>query len=531
MAGAKNCPETPRQKMIGMMYLVLTAMLALNVSADILRGFTMVNQSLDTTIETTGNRNQLIFDRLKELYDQNKEKVGPWLSKAEEVRKRSDELYNYIQNFKVEMIRIADGRSADPEGKIIESKDNTEAASNYGITHGHGDELKTKIDEFRVFVESQFEANDRDSKDKVEMYNKIFSTEPEEVSTDKAQSVSWVVRHFESMPLSAAVTLLTKYQVDVRSTETELLQYFTSQTDAKDFRVNKIEAKVIPESKNVVQGGQYKAQIVLAAMDTTAKPKIVFSNGVELPRELEGLYVVNCHSVGEQHVSGVLYVTNPITGEEDPYSFNEQYTVVPPSVTIANQDMNVVYMGYNNRISISVPGISSDKITASAPNATMEKTGSGLYICKPKSYEDVVISVTATVDGRTASMGATKFRVRTLPDPTAFLKFKDANGNFILYNPNTSKIRLTRANLDGAVMVAEYADGLLQASFSVASFTMLLDDGRSGYTPSLSNGANLSESQRNSLKKLKSGTRVLFEQIKVVGAKTTTLSYPSIVLP
>lgn len=522
MGGAKNCPETPRQKMIGMMYLVLTAMLALNVSADILKGFSMVNQSLNTTIETTESRNATLIARLEYLNEQNPEKIGNWLKEAQEVREKSNELYDYIQNFKIEMIKIADGKKYDPQGIDIKARDNTDAASNYAINQGNGKKLKTRIDEYRVYIEGKFD----NKPEKVATYNKIFSTE-NEVGTDPSKPLSWEVRNFDYMPLSAVVTMLAKYQADIKAAETDLLQYFTSQTDAQDFKVNKIGAVVIPESKNVVKGGQYRASIILSASDSTASP-IIKINGTTLEDEK---YVATCNSVGNKSFEGVLIVKDPVTGEDREYAFKEEYTVVEPSVTIANQDMNVVYMGYNNRISISVPGVPSDQITATSPNATLERTGNGLYICKPKSYSDVEISVTATVDGKPTRMGSSTFRVRTLPDPTAFLKFNDANGNAILYNPTSSKHKLTRANLNEAVMVAEYADGLLQATFKISSFTLQVSDGRGGFTPSQSNGNQFTEGQKNSLRRLKSGSVVFIEQIKVTGAKTTTLAYPSITLP
>ncbi|MDR1543590.1 MAG: gliding motility protein GldM [Prevotellaceae bacterium] len=529
MSGAKNCPETPRQKMISMMYLVLTAMLALNVSADILKGFTMVNESLLTTIESTDQRNAALMKGLVELDSRNHDKIGPWLIKAQQTQAKSEEFYDYIKNFKYEMIRIADGRKV-PKETIdtyeIESKDNTEAASNYGLTQGKGIELKNKIDEYREYVKGVFKEN---GKDKDDDYDRLFNTKTSRSGTDKAQPIKWETQNFESMPLAAAVTMLTKLQSDVKNTESELIQFLRNSTDAKDFRVNEIRAVVIPESKTVVAGTSYKAQIILAARDTTLHPDIVV-NGAKLTDEA-GFLTLGAASVGTHKLQGTLKFIDPISNEPREYIIDDSYSVTPPSATVANIDMNVVYMGYSNRMSISAPGFTTDKLTVTATNASIEKSGDN-YICRPKSYDGVVINVSANVEGKQVSMGSQKFRVRALPNPTIFLSFKASNGDAVLWNPEIpSSAKLTRAALATAEVVAEYADGLLQASFKVNSFIMKISDGRGGFAPSNSNGNQFTDAQKNNFRTIKTGTVFFLSDIKVTGAKTATLGFPVVSIP
>src|SRR5574344_20396 len=109
MSGAAYCPETPRQNMIGMMYIVLTAMLALNVAADILNGFTMVEQSLRVNTKGSENRNKNLYLKFEDLNGQNPAKVGAWLNKAKTVKKESDALYNQIEALKLQIVQTADG--------------------------------------------------------------------------------------------------------------------------------------------------------------------------------------------------------------------------------------------------------------------------------------------------------------------------------------------------------------------------------------------------------------------------------------
>ncbi|PID94569.1 MAG: hypothetical protein CSA89_01345 [Bacteroidales bacterium] len=525
MSGAKNCPETPRQKMIAMMYLVLTAMLALNVSADILKGFRLVNNGLITSIESANHRNKYLMMSFEELNARYPDKIGEWLKKAKEVEAKSNDLFEYIQKFKVDMVKMADGKNADPNAVHIKKEDDTNVSGTYGIVEGHGEELKKKIDAYREFVKQIYGNN----ADKNVEFDRIFSTKPVK-GLDKAKSDSWVIANFESMPLSAVVTMLSKYQTDVKQTQIDVIQYLKGQTDAGDFRVNEVMAEVIPESKTVVSGGQYKARIILAARDTNAKPQI-FVNGSEIT-DPSGMYVVGAGGIGTKKIEGKIVLKDPVTGEPREYPIKSEYSVVAPSATIANVDMNVVYMGYANRLSISAPGFSSDKISVSATNAKLENKGGGNYICRPTSYEGVNITVHANVDGRNISMGSGKFRVKALPNPTAFLRFKDASGNVVLYNPTVNKkVKLSRAALAGAEMVAEYEDGLLQASFTVTGFTVLISDGRGGMTPSPSSGKTFSSAQRNNFLKIKAGTPVFFDKIKITGAKNAELSFPKIDIP
>ena len=521
MGGAKNCPETPRQKMIGMMYLVLTAMLALNVSTDILKGFSMVDRSLRVSIETSEKRNAGLHGTIEDMHSLNPDKVGEWLGKSKRVKEKADSLYDYIQTYKVETIRLADGSKTDPEGLVINAQDNLDVAGTYAIVQGNGKVLREKIEDYREFVKEQF---NNDSV-KSELYDRIFNTDAQKLKDGSSRN--WENGTFESQPLAAVVTMLSKYQNDVRTSETELVQYFISQTDASDFRVNKIEAIVIPESKTVMQGSTYKAQIALVALDSTKKP-LYFVNNVQLDTADNGFLNRSCSTIGNFDLDGYIEIIGN-DGMPQKYPFSTQYSVTAPSATIANMDMNVVYRGYDNRMSVSVPGVSSSKLSCNADGATMTQKGNE-WICKPTANSEITINVFADIEGRRTSMGSQKFRVRTLPDPTAFLRITDSNGNRIDYLPN-SKHKLRRQELMDATLVAEYADGLLQASFKVTEFTLMISDGRGGFTASQSNGNRFSEAQQKNLLRLKAGSIIFLSKIKVTGAKTVELTYPAVTLP
>ena len=219
--------------MIGMMYLVLTAMLALNVSSEVLQGFSLVDKSLHSSIQSANVRMDALLGDFQSLYDLNPTKVKEWLDKARVVEQKSDSLYDYIQDFKYQMIRLADGKKADPNALEIEAKDNLDVAGQYALVQGNGKVLKRKLEEYRQMLVGLSVGDTL----KQSMYEMTFNV-------DNPKDKTWEQAMFEMMPLSAAVTLLTKYQSDIRAAEMDMVQYLKAQTDATDFRVNKIEALV-----------------------------------------------------------------------------------------------------------------------------------------------------------------------------------------------------------------------------------------------------------------------------------------------
>ena len=498
MSGAKNCPETPRQKMIGMMYLVLTAMLALNVSADVLNGFLLVDESLRTTIKATDMRNETLYDEFQYIYEQNPEKTKEWLDKATQVKLKSDTFFNYIQNFKYEMVKMADGDETDPNLEVIVNLSNTDVTGTYALVQRHGAELKEKMAEYKDFLIS-FVTNDSA---RARRYEVIFET-PDRRSSHSGEMMSWEYSIFESMPLGATVTILTKIQNDIRSVEADLINYLKNQTDALDFRVNKIEALVVPNSKYVIKGGKYSAQIVLSAVDSTKVPQIYVGS-----RELDanGLYEVSCGSTGSFNYSGYIQLQKN-DGSIAQYPFKSEYIVGEPSVTISNTDLNVVYRGYDNKFSVSVPGVSSDKVKVNVVGAVCRQSGKGWIIRPEGSNKEVTIQVSAEVDGKMQSMGSSVYRVKALPKPMAYL---NAGENKMYNEGNIPRNALINGT---SFLEASYGpDGLLNLDFKITGFTLMTD-----YGTTEARGNKFTAAQLQQLKQLKKGALVNIVNIKAAG--------------
>ena len=264
------------------MYLVFIAMMALNVSSEVLDGFELVEGSLRTSIDNTSTRNEIVTEELKAYYQTNPEKVREWYEKGTKVKKASDSLYNYVQDLKVRIAQIADGKDADVNN--IDHKDDLEAASRVMLSpvSGEGKKLRQSIEKYRTLMGEMVE----DSA-KTRIIEASLSTTPPHKAGINTRT--WEEALFENMPVAAAVTLLTKLQSDIRYAEGEVLSNLLSSVDMRDYRVNQITAQVIPESQIVMRGSQYKANIVLSAVDSTKRPT-VYVNGKELPYDANGMF-------------------------------------------------------------------------------------------------------------------------------------------------------------------------------------------------------------------------------------------------
>jgi gliding motility-associated protein GldM len=322
-------------------------------------------------------------------------------------------------------------------------------------------------------------------------------------NSHEKDSCDWEIAIFEGMPVGASITILTKMQNDVRSTESELVQYLMDRTDAGDLRVNKLNAYVIPNSNYVIRGGKYTAQIILAAIDSTQRPEY-YIDGQRINDQ--GLYEVAATGTGLKKYSGWIAYQNPSTGEMENLPFESEYSVGEPSVTISNNDLNIMYRGYDNKFSISVPGVSNDKVRVNVNGAAVRNQG-GLWIIKPgDAAKKVTISVTAELDGRMQSMGSKEYRVKALPKPGAYFKSGDKEYS----DGNISRGALLNKS---ANVIASYGpDGLLDLPFQISSFKVNING-----VLTEARGNKFTADQLNRLSKLKMGAIVVITDIRAKG--------------
>ncbi len=496
----KKRPVSPRQKMINLMYIVLLAMLALNVSNEVLEGFAVVEDSLNRTTANSSKENQSIYSQLSQQMKLNPEKVQEWFAKATAVKQMTDSLYNFVQDLKVEMVREADGQHSDVYN--IQHKEDLEPSSHVMLAPGTGKGkiLYDKINNYRERI-LKWVTNPHQ--------RQIIACNLSTDLSKRARSMgkNWQEYMFENMPVAAAVTMLSKLQSDIRYAEGEVLHSLLANIDVKDVRVNKLTAFVIPESHTVVSGDKFSAQIVMAAVDTTQQPYIYI--GGRRVNLHNNTYQFIAGGVGEHSFSGYITMRNS-NGDVLRRNFMQKYSVVAPSATVSADMMNVLYAGYDNPISISIPGVPLTAISASMSGGGFRMIGPGKYIARPLAIgKDVTINVVSNQNGNVHQVGRFAFHVRKLPDPIAYI---------LVGSDRFKGGALSKASLMGVSGIsAAIDDGLLDIQFKVIGFETVFFDNMGNAVPMVSAGAHFSERQRETFRKLSHNKRFYISHVSAVG--------------
>ncbi|MDR9399357.1 MAG: GldM family protein, partial [Salibacter sp.] len=471
MAGGK---ETPRQKMIGMMYLVLLALLAMQMSKEVLLSFVVINDAMEQTNEALAEQNASTMAEFEKQNSINPEKVGKWLDKAQTVVSASDELNQYITDLKRVLIAQTEAGAEDNETakknyvdlrteegipkdsvwnlQFVQSKDKYDEVTTIMIGPEPANpkegpftalELKSKMQEFDSKIESslpdKYKAN----------WDMGFNFDPIRVARDEVQE--WESANFYHVPISAVITNLSRYQAEAKKIEGDALKLLFSEISAEDFKFDTLAVKVIPNSNYVTLGDSFKADVIVAAYSTTDNPKLEVGQSIDTssanpedwkvldPLDTSRVHVENGvaqyaykpTTAGEVEWGGFIKIRKPGSEEYVPYPFKHKFIAAKPSTVVSPVKMNVVYRGLWNPIDVSVAGFSAQKIKASASNADLKKISPGQYEILPKNGKEVNVSVQVeTEDGGTKSMGEPfKFRVKDVPKPEPYFGTTTGSGS------------------------------------------------------------------------------------------------------
>ena len=482
MSGAK---ETPRQKMIGMMYLMLTAMLAINVSVEVLDAFTTVNDGLENTYISVDKKIVDYYNTFEQQYNKQPEKTAKYWDKAQEIRQKTDEFVNFIERDiklalllqnngvteeelfnpdKEEDAVIANKEAADLNKnrrvfhKInfdnIDGKDKHDAVTAFMIEQGNAEILRKRIEEYRQYVIAALDsAGIADFDDHVGLI-----TNGEYFAGDGAP-LTWEMKNFNHIIIPAAISILNEIVAEVQTTEYDAISELYKSIGASDFKFNTLEAKVFPKTTYVLKGQDYEADVFIVASDNTKEFDAKYARGVKdfaMANEnainkvssQKGIVKIKvpANTIGEQTIAGVVEMKDPVTGEIAPYPFQTSYTVAPPSANVTPTKMNVMYRGLENPIEISAPGFTANQINVSVVNGELVKKN-GEYFVKPGNEKNVTtVTVSTTIDGKRMILDNCDFRLKRTPDPVPVLngrtndKFTKeeilAAGGFVLTMPD-----------------------------------------------------------------------------------------------
>ena len=462
MAGNHPSELSPRQRMINMMYLVLTALLALNVSKEVLNSFFEVNTGIVRTTNQFDNKNDETYSAFMQAVEQNPVKAGPWKDKAFKVKEEAEKLHKDIQKLKYQLVLRVDkevylGRKYDEFGEKIDAnkfeipydqltlqeqkkkiaelqnKEDRDASGEVLVNTGEATVLKEKLAAYRDMLVSLTDGNDV-LKNTIES---SLNTADKQKKKGEGEE-SWEKYYFNDMPSVAALTLLSKIQSDIRNSEANVIDFLRQEIDAGSLKFTSAEAIQIPNSNFVLRGDSFKAEIFIAAKDTTQDPEIFVGeyttteDGYEMVGEYEtvpvrngkGLFKVRTTSEGLKDWGGLITMKTDMGTKM--YPFKGSYLVANKSVVVSPVNMNVFYLEVDNPVKISVPGFAAADVTANMSNGniTPTKKSAGEYIARPTKKGKAIVTLFTIIEGKKTRMGEMEFRVKEVPPPKPYIAGK-----------------------------------------------------------------------------------------------------------
>jgi gliding motility-associated protein GldM len=416
-------PKEPRQKMINLMYLVLTALLALNVSAEILNAFKTVDNSLDKTNSTVNISTANIMESFKtKLSDPtSKTKAELWYPKAQQATQLSSAMYNYIEDVRNRLLKAADFDPARKKDSTFK-EDNQDIPTKLLVKDGIGKELQQKLAAYRAAMITLVAP---EKKAEFEKSLQVDVTMPKGL---KGGNKTWEDAYFHMVPTVAAMTILRKFQNDVRTTENRVVTHLHEQVGKVEVIFDAFEAIVGQNAKYLMPGQELEITAGLGAFSKSKLPTIsIGGSSVGLNEKGMAVYKTAAGTIGHHSVPVTVAFTDQ-DGKPQTRTFNVEYTVGQANASIALDKMNVLYVGVDNPISVAASGGGDDKVqvSISGGGGSLQKVGAGKYNVRVSSPTEECV-ITVSVDGKVA--GSSRFRVRNIPAPTGTIGGQPSGAN------------------------------------------------------------------------------------------------------
>lgn len=525
-----SIPKEPRQIMINLMYLVLTALLALNVSNEILNAFRTLSTSIDKSNRSIDARTNDLYAQIKasEKEPGQAEKVRPYRERADEVVKRSDEMVKYFEEWKKKVVMGAGGYSKE-EPNMPDKMDNIDATTTLLVEQGGGTDLQKKIRELRKFYLEQLPADSGALSPFMPLV-----VEPVKPNHDHNPKGDWNIGNFEHMPAIAALALFSKFENDVRSSEAMVIKRLAELAHARDLKYDTVAAVAVPKTTYALVGDKIEATILLAAFNKSNQPTIAISQGGGNKKPAKNGVIeweTTAAGTGLQTVKGTITLETPEQGKlTKPWTFD--YMVGTTGASLQLDKMNVFYIGVPNPVTVSAAGYSVEDVYLKLPpgGTATENTalGKGHYNIECTTVNpNFVVDIMAKSKDRSQGdikISSMPVRVKSIPDPVVYLMGirEGAMG--------AGKFRVAIA----PQAILEKFE--FEAKFKVTEFTVSILPKGGDYVQGLvcKNPAGARFSDNKDLlmwqNRVKPGDRIFIEGIKGVGPDNKTRPLNSIIL-
>jgi gliding motility-associated protein GldM len=505
-------PKEPRQKMINLMYLVLTALLALNVSAEILNAFKTVDRSLTNTNNTVNHSTETILASLEEKKSDptSRAKAEIWYPKAKQAQDLTKEMYAYIQGLKSEILK-ASGFDPVKNGDSSFKQDNLDIATRIMVEEKKGKELHDRLEKYKKDLLAIDPLIAKEFANGLQIDLTVPPTQ------DKGNK-TWEQAYFHMVPTVAAITMLSKFQNDVKTSENRVVAYCHEQVGKVTVRFDTYAA-VIGQSSNYLMPGQdIEITAGVGAFSKAAMPQISI-NGQGAPLGDDGASHVKFAGGGiGNHTVPIHIVYQDQDGKQQVIDKTIQYTVGQANASIALDKMNVLYIGVDNPVTIAASGGGDDKVQVSIAGGggSITRVGAGKYNVRVNSVTDDA-KITVSVEGKVA--GVSQFRVRTIPDPVGTVGGYASGDNI---NAGAFKAQ--------AGVGAYIKDFPFDLKYSVVSFSVSIDNDEGDVETSDCTGNTWNSKAQSMISRLvKPGRLVTIDGIRAQGPDGRVRKLPSLV--
>ena len=438
---ATNCPETPRQKMIGMMYLFYTALLALNVSSEILTSFVKINESIQKTTSNYSEKTKSLYAKIDNSALEQPGKYSKLAKQAHEVERQSNEFFQNIEDLKLLILRESQGPEATLDGEI-KKMDDLHAATIVMVGEGGpmmGKQLRGWLDSYRELLLGIIEDTS------LTVYKNVAKNlEAKDQFDNKEAPWSWEETLCRGMPMIGTMAMLSKLQADIRNSEADVLEFMIAELEGLDIRITALEALVSSPRSFVIRGGKYSSNVFLGARDTSMRPTIYLTynapfydstvvNGevqyklrqganydtLPIDESGKGLHVRDCGGVGDFNYGGLVHYKSNKGDMWLPYK--AVYQVGDAGFTVSASACNVFYRGLDNPVEVAVSGYPQEAVSVSiSGGASISRSGAGYIVKVPASVSAREVSITVSVrtEEGVRTLGSKTFSVLNVPPPT-----------------------------------------------------------------------------------------------------------------
>jgi gliding motility-associated protein GldM len=508
--------ETPRQKMIGILYLVLLGLAATTITDRVLDAFFTISTSLETTSKDIAATTE---SRIKAFESTNMKtdavKNTPFYDRAKKVKAICDSLENFLEEVRSEMVHKAGGYKDSVNFREVKNRDDAEvslevmgadADENKEIAkHSKGLELRKMILEKKQEILNVMTPEERAG---VTVSIDAPTPKPIEGTTGK---VTWEYMTFgEGVPATAALCALSKIEMDIKNTENSVVRKILSSATQTDFVFDDYKIVVVPESKYVLVGQKYKAEVFLSAFSETLNPEIIVAGQKLKVEKGTGTYEAAATSDGPKKFD-VQINMKKANGDIRPFKTDKplEYMVAKPSVNISADKMKVFYIGVPNPVTISAASVGNESL-----RPTISGTGNGVitgdkgaYSVMVKNRGTVTISVSGELEkGKVTPLGSSDFRCKTIPMP-----------NITFGGKTTGSLPTAAIKGISKIFAVNSPDFDFDAKFNIKSFKLFINNPREDLQTYKGNGANFGTDIQAALAKIKPGAKIILDEIVVVG--------------